>query len=522
MFMAQILYPIGIQSFSKIRAKGLLYVDKTEYIYRLVTDSQYVFLSRPRRFGKSLLISTIEEYFKGRRELFEGLAISKHECDWTEHPVLHLDLSGCKGETDESLNAVLLNYLSIWEEWFSIPTNLSVQTDIRFKNLIRIAHEKTGKRVVILVDEYDKPLLETVSDEERQKKFRNDLRAFYSNLKSQDEHIRFAMLTGVTKFGHLSIFSDLNNLKDISLDSAYSAICGISEDELHQYFHESVTEFAKATGDTVENIYAKLKVNYDGYHFAPLKSEEVYNPFSVLNCLSSKWFRDYWFSTGTPDFLIKMLRAGDLSLQDLNEYNISLSRLTNVSYDLSNPIPVLYQTGYLTIKSYDREFDDVVLGYPNAEVKKGFYDQLLPIYANIDSKSSRFDIRYFVTDIRQGRAEEFMLRLQSLFSGFPYDSFDLKALERHYQDIIFIIMTLMGFYTRVEYKTAAGRIDMVIETADYIYVFEFKMDRTAREALDQINTKDYLLPFKSDGRQVIKIGANFSSKLRSIEDWLIE
>ncbi len=522
MFMAQILYPIGIQSFPEIREKDWLYVDKTEYIYQLVTQAKYVFLSRPRRFGKSLLISTIEEYFKGRRELFEGLAISKHECDWTEHPVLHLDLSGCPSESPTGLYEILDDFLTRWETQYAIATDKSISAGLRFKGIILKAHRQTGKRVAILVDEYDKPLLQTVDKPDLQEKYRDTLKSFYSNLKSQDEHIRFAMLTGVTKFGHLSIFSDLNNLKDISLDSAYSAICGISEDELHQYFHESVTEFAEATGDTVENIYAKLKVNYDGYHFAPLKSEEVYNPFSVLNCLSSKWFRDYWFSTGTPDFLIKMLRAGDLSLQDLNEYNISLSRLTNVSYDLSNPIPVLYQTGYLTIKSYDREFDDVVLGYPNAEVKKGFYDQLLPIYANIDSKSSRFDIRYFVTDIRQGRAEEFMLRLQSLFSGFPYDSFDLKALERHYQDIIFIIMTLMGFYTRVEYKTAAGRIDMVIETADYIYVFEFKMDRTAREALDQINTKDYLLPFKSDGRQVIKIGANFSSKLRSIEDWLIE
>ena len=520
--MAHILYPIGIQSFSKIRERGLLYVDKTEFIYRLVTDSQYVFLSRPRRFGKSLLISTIEEYFKGRRGLFEGLAISRHDCEWTEHPVLHLDLSGCPSESPTGLYEILDDLLTRWETQYAIPTDKSISVGLRFKEVILQAHRQSGKRVVILVDEYDKPLLQTVDKPDLQEKYRDTLKSFYSNLKSQDAHIRFAMLTGVTKFGHLSIFSDLNNLRDISLDSAYSGICGISEDELHQYLHQGVTEFAEATGDTVDNIYAKLKVNYDGYHFAPFKSEEVYNPFSVLSCLSAKWFRDYWFSTGTPDFLIKMLRAGDLSLQNLASYSTGIEELTDVSFEFGRPIPILYQSGYLTIKGYDSRFNMVTLGYPNDEVKRSFYNLLLPIYANIQKGKTEFLISKFVLDVEAGRAEEFMQRLQSLFSGFPYDSFDLKALERHYQDIVFIIMTLMGFYTHVEYKTASGRIDLVIETADYIYVLEFKIDRTAREALDQINTKDYLLPFKADGRQLIKIGVNFSSKLRSIEDWLIE
>lgn len=522
MAMSEILYPIGIQSFSKLREEGYVYVDKTEYIWRLVSMSQYVFLSRPRRFGKSLLLSTIEAFFEGRRDLFEGLAIEGSDHDWGEYPVLRIDFTGSNFNSPDSLKIHLDFMLSHWEKRYGIAVTAKDAYGLRFGQVIEEAHRQTGRKVVILIDEYDKPLLETVSNEPLQEIYRGDLRAFYSNLKKQDDHIRFAMLTGVTRFGHLSIFSDLNNLQDISMDERYAGICGVTTEELHRYFQSGVENFAEREGMSVEEIYEELRRNYDGYHFTPRNSPDIYNPFSLLNSLSAGSFSDYWFRTGTPSFLIRMIRDGRIPLRSISDCDADIRSLSDVSFDLSNYLSVLYQSGYLTIKGYDREFGSVTLGFPNMEVERGFFDSLFRIYTPMPEQETSFAIRKFVLDIRNGRTEDFMQRLQSFFSDFKYDSFDFQNLERHYQDVIYILMKLMGFYTDIEYKTASGRIDMVVKTSAYIYVFEFKIDRSAQEAMAQIDSKDYLLPFKSDGRTLVKVGANFSTETRSIDSWITE
>ncbi len=520
--MAQIKYPIGIQTFSSVREGGYLYVDKTGYIARLLdSSSKYVFLSRPRRFGKSLLLSTIKEYFLGRRDLFEGLEISRVEHGWIKHPVLHLDFTGANYNDNIGIKSNLNNLISQWEKEYGIAKT-DEDFGVRFGNVIKAAFDKTGKGVVILIDEYDKPLLETVDNPDLQQQHRDTLRGVYGNLKRMDQYIRFAMLTGVTKFGHLSIFSDLNNLYDISMRKEYAGICGITTDELHDNFEEGVCRLAENQEITVEEAYDRLRVLYDGYHFSPSRFVDVYNPFSILNALDAGEFGDYWFQTGTPTFLIKMLKTRRLQLQKLSNYVANVTDLTDVSFNLGNFIPVLYQSGYLTIKEYDKRFDSVKLGFPNREVENGFLRQLIPYYTSLAQQSTAFQIQSFVLDVEAGRAEEFLIRLQSLFADFQYDSFELLHLEQHYQDVIFIIFKLMGFYTRTEYKTASGRIDMVVKTQDYIYVMEFKMDRSAEEALAQIDTKDYLLPFKADGRKTVKIGANFDSKKRTLDSWIIE
>jgi hypothetical protein len=520
--MAQIYYPIGIQTFSSIREGEYLYVDKTPYIMRMLSDRlKYVFLSRPRRFGKSLFLSTLADFFAGRRELFDGLAISHMDYDWREHPVLHMDFTGCNYSEPDGLFHSLDDQFIQWEKRYAIEKTDLPLSD-RFRNIIRQAYEQSGMPVVILIDEYDKPLLETVSNPDLQQKLRDTLRSIYGNLKRMDPYIRFAMLTGVTKFGHLSIFSDLNNLYDISFDEHYEAICGITGKEIHTYLLQGVRNLAQYSHLSEEKAFESLKLNYDGYRFSPFGNQDIYNPFSLLCALSKGIVSNYWFQTGTPTFLIKMIKDGNLPITRLDDMRTSVSDLSDVSFDLRNCIPVLYQSGYLTIKDYDREFDEITLGFPNKEVTAGFLNQLLPFYASISPYNTAFEVTKFVMDVREGRAEEFMIRLQSLFADFQYDSFDLGHLEQHYQDVIFIIFKLMGFYTRTEYRTAAGRIDMVVKTQDYIYVMEFKIDRSAEEALAQIDSKDYLIPFRADGRKLIKIGANFDSASRNIASWIIQ
>lgn len=519
--MARLLYPIGIQNFREIREGGYVYVDKTEYIHRLATSGKYYFLSRPRRFGKSLLLSTIECLFKGDRQLFDGLAISALWQDWTPAPVMHLDLTGSNYNTPGSLRTHLDDFLSGWEAEYGIVPKHREALGLRFGRVISEVHRQTGQRVVILVDEYDKPLLETADRPELQEEYRGDLRSFYSNLKSQDGHIRFAMLTGVTKFGHLSIFSDLNNLHDISMDRHCAGICGVTGEELNVYFHEGVEGFARANRLGVSEAYAVLKENYDGYHFSTVDFTDVYNPFSLLNCLSNQMAGAYWFRTGTPAFLIRMMRSGHLELQTLGTYRIDAESLSDVQLDLKNYIPVLYQSGYLTIKEYSPEFDIVTLGFPNKEVTTGFFKHLLAMYTPLTEQKTSFEISRFVMDVQEGRAEDFMTRLQSLFADFQYDAFELRRLEQHYQDVIYIVMKLLGFHVHTEYRTATGRIDLLITTSDYIYIFEFKIDKSAQEALEQIKAKKYLLPFRADGRKIVEIGANFSSAARGLDSWII-
>lgn len=511
-------YPIGIQDFEKIRRDGYVYVDKTAYIYKLATEGAYYFLSRPRRFGKSLLISTMEAYFKGKRELFEGLAIANLEKDWKQYPVLHLDLNSEKYDSEEALYNILDVALSKWEYEYG-RNEVEKTLSSRFVGVIRRAAEKTGQRVVILIDEYDKPMLQAIDDEKLQDDYRNTLKAFYSVLKTCDAYIQFAFLTGVTKFGKVSVFSDLNNLNDLSMLPQYTGVCGITMQELQTYFDHSVTELSTTNGITKEKCYDELKEMYDGYHFCQ-STEGIYNPFSVLNTFQNNIFNAYWFETGTPTFLVTLLKKHHYPLERMEQIQTTSDVLNSIDAMSDNPIPLIYQAGYLTIKGYDQRFKLYQLGFPNREVEEGFMQYLLPFYCSYSNVDAPFQISRFVHEVEAGETEKFLLRLKSFFADTPYEL--VKELENHYQNVLFILAKLLGFYVKAEYHTSAGRIDMVLQTERYTYIMEFKLDGTADEALAQIDRKDYPLPFASNGRKLIKIGINFSKETRNIEKWVIK
>jgi hypothetical protein len=511
-------YPIGIQNFEKVRNDGYVYVDKTALIYQLADTGSYYFLSRPRRFGKSLLISTMDAYFSGKRELFKGLAIEKLEQKWAKHPILHLDLNTAKYSNADSLEKRLDITLSQWEQLYgALPAETT--PELRFEGIVRRAYEKTGERVVILVDEYDKPMLQAINNEALTNEYRDTLKAFYSVLKTQDGYIKFAFLTGVTKFGKVSVFSDLNNLKDISMVSRYIDICGITEKELHTYFDTSVGELAEAEGIDKEACYDKLKEQYDGYHFMA-NTIGIYNPFSVLNTFDNKCFSDYWFETGTPSYLVQLLKNADYELPDMTQKQITSDMLNSIDSMSEDPIPVIYQSGYLTIKDYDKEFRMYELGFPNKEVKNGFMNYLLPYYTPIKKTDTAFFIASFVDDVRKGRPEDFMKRMSAMFSKTDYKI--VGDAELYFQNAFYLIMTMMGFYTDVERTTSEGRIDMTVETKDYVYLFEFKLDGTPEEALRQIEANGYAKPFAMDPRKLYRIGVNFSSEKRCVDNWKIE
>ena len=514
--MGSKLYPVGIQNFEKLRRDGYYYVDKTAQMYRLVTTGSYYFLSRPRRFGKSLLVSTLEAYFQGRRELFEGLAVYDMEKDWDSYPIIHLDLNAKKFSTGEDLIRLIDRQLLVYEaEYGSVPEDRTV--DDRLVSLIRNAHKKTGKRVVILIDEYDKPMLQAIGDDSLQDDYRNTLKAFYGVLKTMDGHIRFALLTGVTKFGKVSVFSDLNNLMDISRDERYADICGISEKELLANFSEDIGELARSNGQSFDQACAQLKEDYDGYHFCP-DSIGLYNPFSLLNTFAKMRYGSYWFETGTPTYLVELLKKSDYDLEQMSREETDADILDSIFTD-DNPIPVIYQSGYLTIKGYDKEFGTYTLGFPNREVEEGFLKYLLPYYANSDKTRSPYEVKCFVQDVRRGAIDSFMERLQSFLADCPYEI--ARDIELHYQNVLFIVFRLAGLYTQVEYRTSHGRIDLVLKTDSYIYVMEFKLDGSAEQAIGQIEEKGYSLPFLTDGRKVYEIGVNFSSRTRNIEKWIV-
>ncbi len=512
------IYPIGIQDFESLRNDGYVYVDKTAHIHRMVTTGRYYFLSRPRRFGKSLLVTTMHAYFSGKKELFEGLAMEKLEQKWAKHPILFLDLNTGKYDSEEELHDVINRQLCDWEELYG--TNPSETTlHARFLGLVKRAYEKTGERVVILVDEYDKPLLQAIGNEDLQEKFRNTLKAFYSVLKTQDRYIKFGFLTGVTKFGKVSVFSDLNNLKDISMDHRFVDLCGISEKDIHTYFEESIHELAAANRLSYDETCAKLKEQYDGYHFE-YDTVGIYNPFSLLNTFDAQKFRDYWFETGTPSFLVHLLKKNDYELGNLQEEVLSEKVLNSTDYMNYNPIPVIYQSGYLTIKGYNRETGKYHLGFPNKEVEEGFINYLIPFYTPINENNTSFFIDNFVQDIRQGKPEEFLKRLQTLFADSSYEI--AGDMEKYFQNAMYIIFKVMGFYTEVERRTSRGRIDVVLQTEGYVYVMELKLDGSAEEALQQIEEKGYAAPFATDPRKLYRIGVNFSTATRGIEQYLIE
>lgn len=516
--MSNKIYPIGIQNFEKIRQDGYFYIDKTALVYRMVKTGSYYFLSRPRRFGKSLLISTLEAYFQGKKELFDGLAMEELEKDWIKYPVLHLDLNIEKYDTPESLDKILDSSLTAWEKIYGAePSERSFS--LRFAGIIQRACEKTGRRVAILVDEYDKPMLQAIGNEALQKQFRDTLKPFYGALKTKDGFIKFALLTGVTKFGKVSVFSDLNNLKDISMDERFVDICGVTETEIHENLGNELKELAQRQKMSLEEVCRELKVCYDGYHFVE-NSTGIYNPFSLLNTFDKMKFGSYWFETGTPTYLVKLLKKHHYDLERMTREETDSQVLNSIDSESTNPISVIYQSGYLTIKGYDERFGMYRLGFPNREVEEGFIRFLLPFYANVDKVESPFEIQKFVREVESGDYDSFFRRLQSFFADTTYEV--IREQELHYENVLFIVFKLVGFYTRVEYHTSKGRIDLVLQTDRFVYVMEFKLDGTAEEALQQIHDKHYALPFASDGRKLFKIGVNFSAETRNIEKWVVE
>jgi hypothetical protein len=511
--------PIGVQNFEKLRRDGYLYVDKTEQLYRLAHEGSFYFLSRPRRFGKSMLLSTLHAYFAGQKDLFEGLAIERLEKDWTAHPVLHLDLNLIKKGDDTALNSLLNDTLCGWEDLYgSRPSEDTF--GLRFKGVIQRAYQQTGQPVVILVDEYDKPLLQALDNEALQEEYRSTLKEFYGALKTADQSVRFALLTGVTKFSKVSVFSDLNNLRDLSMSEAYATLCGITDEEIDTQFVPYVQRLADALGQPYKEVREEMRLRYDGYHFTE-NSVGVYNPFSLLNTLQDLKFRNYWFETGTPSYLVYLLQKHHYNLEHMASVECGPDVLNSIDPQSTNPIPVIYQSGYLTIKDFDPEFEQYTLGFPNREVEDGFLRFLLPYYSSIDNIQTTSYISRFVKEIRTGQTDAFLKRLSVLFADTPYEL--VKDLENHYQNVLFILTKLLGFYVKAEYHTSEGRIDLLLQTDDFTYVMEFKLDGTAEEALRQIEDKHYALPFEGDeSRKLVKVGVNFSSATRNIERWVVE
>ena len=512
------IYPIGIQNFEKIRTEDFLYVDKTAEIYKLAKEGRYYFLSRPRRFGKSLLVSTMEAYFSGRKELFSGLAIEKLEAEWKQHPVLHLDLSGVSYTDESVLERVLSDKLAKWETLYG-AVNTSDILGLRFKEVIEAAYNKTGNQVAILIDEYDKPIIDNLGNEPTLSHLRSTLQGFYSVMKSMDARIRFGFLTGVTKIGKMSVFSGLNNLNDISMIPDYVDICGVSETELHEYFDESISELSSANEMSKEECYVKLKSMYDGYHFCE-DSIGIYNPFSLLNTFQNKKFREYWFETGTPGFLVEVMRKTSFDVTTLENQTVDSTLMSNADAIFENPVPYLFQSGYLTITGYNDMFRLYQLGFPNQEVKNGFLNCLLKYYVPMSPDMSGTTLIYQLWhSITEGNPKSFMQILSSLFANTSYQI--QGETEKDFQYAMYIISALLGEYVQVERTTSNGRIDLIIQTEEFIYIFELKVNADADVALRQIDEKGYARPFEGDSRKLFKIGVNFSTATRRIEDWKI-
>lgn len=513
-------YPIGQQAFNVLRENGQLYVDKTIYIEKIIADmSQYMFLARPRRFGKSLFLSTLKYFFLGRRDLFKGLAVDSMKWNWEEYPVLHLDLNVKRYEMKGGLEPVLNSFFTAWEKKYDVrPTSDDI--DVRFREIIEKAHESTGRKVVILIDEYDKPLVGNINRKENFEHYRDRLHSLYSNFKTSGEHIQLVFMTGVSRFSKLSIFSGLNNILDISFLDEYGDICGITERELKEYFAESIREMAKIHATDYDSVLSKLKLNYDGYRFAK-NGSEIYNPWSLLNAFKAMEISNYWNMTGIPTLLAEMLRYKKVDLKSyLSEIKCSLTQLNGMTFETADPIALMIQTGYLTIKGFDPRRQRYTLGIPNREVKEGLMDTLLPFYANLHQEQADAYIWKFVDLIDNGNAEGFMKELRSFFAGITYE---LKMDdENNFQNAFFIFTSLLGLKVKAEDRTSDGRIDLEIGTFDYVYIIELKYGGTPQEALDQIEAKQYSLKYETDPRQLILIGANFDPETRRIGDWLIK
>ena len=527
--------PIGVQSFKVLRNDRYLYVDKTAYLAQLVTSSRVYFLSRPRRFGKSLFLSTLAAYFRGQKELFKDLYLEKAEEEqavlenrpaWQEYPVLYLDFN-TKNYTDEQALVDILNlHLDEWEAHYSIPKTAAAPED-RFRLLTAALFKQTGKQVVILVDEYDKPLLQTmVVNEALNEQYRNELKAFYSVIKTCDEYIRFAFLTGVTKFSKISIFSDLNNLRDISMEKQYAGICGITQAELEANFQPEIQVLADSQDLTYQETLTALQQWYDGYCFAPA-GEGMYNPFSLLNAFAKVRFGSYWFETGTPTFLVNYLKEAHYYIPDLDG-NVELDEdgLQTYRAIAQDTLPILFQAGYLTIKEYIKDLRLYRLGFPNDEVRYGFLHNLLPAYSDVPFGQTGVWVGRFVQDIRKGDVNSFMERMQSIIAGIPYDDFPkekLKLREQNYQTAVYLIFALMGQFVQTEVHCSTGRIDCIVKTTEIIYLFEFKLsgNGSAEDAINQIKEQNYAAQYMASGKKIVLIGSSFDEKTRTIKDWKV-
>ena len=514
----QKLYPIGIQTFSEIQEGNYLYIDKTEYVYRMThSSSKYMFLSRPRRFGKSLLTSTLHSYFSGRKELFHGLAIEKLEKEWVEYPVLHFDLSMAKHVDKEGLESLLDFMLAEHERMFSIDT-VSENANLRLTNLIKRIYEQTGKKVAVLIDEYDAPLLDVVHEHENLGILRNIMRNFYSPLKACDPYLRYVFLTGITKFSQLSIFSELNNIKNISMDEPYAAICGITEDEMLIQMREDIDNLAIKMEISSEEVVQKLKENYDGYHFT-YPSPDIYNPFSLLNAFADGKFNSYWFGSGTPTYLIKMLEKFGVEPSEIGNNKTTVEDFDAPTERMTSILPLLYQSGYITIKNYDKELDLYTLDVPNKEVRIGLMKSLLPHYVGSKAPEASTTVAYLSRDIRNGDMDAALGRLQTFLSTIP--QCDNTKYEGHYQQMLYIIFSLLGYYVDVEVRTPRGRVDVVLRTQTTLYVMELKLDKNVDKAMEQIDLKNYPERFALCGLPVVKVAVSFDSERCTIGGWEI-
>ena len=508
-------YPVGEQSFEALRKGGFIYIDKTRYIHKILDGSKYFFLGRPRRFGKSLFLSTMKCFFEGKRHLFKDLYIDSIDWDWEPCPVLYLDLNPQQYTDDETLDILIERFLKKEEEKWDIAPDVPDHSS-RFADLIDTMYKRTGKGVIILVDEYDKPLVNNIHNRQRFEIYRDKLAALYSNFKSSADYIRLVFLTGVSRFGKLSVFSGLNNISDISFDIDFSAICGITEEELKDNFKEGITLLSRRYRRSYDEELAELKRHYDGYHFSD-ESPDMYNPFSLLQVFAKRKYSNYWIESGKPRLLAEQLKRTDTDLEKLIHIRCDQSALSGLDIDSIAPVALFYQTGYLTIKDYDFDDDIYTLGLPNEEVKQGFFQFLLPYYSSVKEAESRVFVVDFRKEMQEGRVDDFMKRLQSMFAGISYEmKFDE---ERNVQNAILILFSLIGMNVDTEVRTSDGRIDILVRTDRYVYIMELKYDSTAEEALAQIERKEYALPWAIDSREVIEIGINYSSEKRRIDEW---
>lgn len=519
----EIFYPVASASFRKIREGGFLYVDKTAYIHKMVETEKgnYIFLARPRRFGKSMLLSAMQEYFEGNRELFSGLDIDRLQPgEWEKYPVLRFDLSGNPFTNKEDLDNLLQSTLDIKEREFDVKINRGNAT-VRFEELLYSIYKKEGKRVVILIDEYDSPLTATIDRQELQDHYREELHGFYSVLKKMEECIRFCFLTGVTRYGKVSVFSGLNNLEDITFLDEYAGICGVTEEELHEYYGEGISQFAWVEGITDKEAYGQLKFFYDGYHFTK-SLLDVYNPYSLNRALKYKEIKDYWCESGTPAVFLKSLMKMDYNLEKLQDAVVTESELSNLGVFTKNPVPLFFQTGYLTLKAYDKADKVFTLGYPNREVEIGILHNVLQVYNPQDESVSKV-ILLMKKSLKTGNPEQFIECLRTYFADIPGDlKKQVARYERYYQTVIYCLLSLLGLETRAEYGVAGGYVDLVIQTSDFIYVIELKINGTAEEALQQIERKNYCAAFSFDGRRLYRIAIGFSKEEQNIKNYIIE